>query len=55
MFDLEKQKEMEIFKMVSILQQIELPDIELLARDANTLLIRKKREEIEKQQAVKAG
>lgn len=47
MYDLDSQKEMEINKMVTILQQIELSDIELLTRDANTLLMRKKREEME--------
>lgn len=46
MLDMDVQKEREIEKMVSILQQIELPDIELLTRDANTLLMRKKLEEM---------
>ncbi|WP_166434614.1 hypothetical protein [Enterocloster lavalensis] len=41
------QKEMEINKMVTILQQIDVSDIELLTRDANTLLMRKKRAEME--------
>lgn len=54
MLKLEATKEFEISKMVSILQQIELPDIELLIRDANTLLMRKKRVEMEKEQQ-KAG
>lgn len=48
MFDLEPKKEQEISKIVAILQQIELADIELLTRDANTLLMRKKREENKK-------
>lgn len=47
MLNMDTQKEQEISKMVSILQQIELSDIELLTRDANTLLMRKKREEME--------
>lgn len=41
------QKEMEINKMVTILQQIDVSDIELLTRDANTLLMRLKRAEME--------
>lgn len=49
MIKLEIQKEQEINKMVTILQQIELTDIELLTRDANTLLMRKKREEMKSQ------
>lgn len=40
MMDLEIQKEQEIKKMVTILKQIDLPDIMLLNRDANTLLLR---------------
>lgn len=54
MLDLETRKKMEINKMVSVLIQIDLEDIELLNRDANTLLMRKKREEMEKEQQ-KAG
>lgn len=42
MLNMELQKEQEINRMVTILQQIELTDIELLTRDANTLLMRKK-------------
>ncbi len=38
---LETKKEQEIENMVSILKQIDLPDIILLTRDANTLLMRK--------------
>lgn len=48
MFDINKNREQEIKKMVSILQQIDLPGICLLARDANTLLMRQ--QEIEKRQ-----
>lgn len=40
MFDLDVQKEKEIERMVTILKQIDLPDILLLSRDANTLLLR---------------
>ena len=40
MFIMEKEKEKEIKKMVSILKSIDLEDIQLLARDANTLLMR---------------
>lgn len=43
----EATKEQEIKKMVSILKQIDLPDILLLNRDANTLLMRQ--QEVEKQ------
>lgn len=49
MFDLESRKEQEIENMVSILKQIDLPDIFLLTRDANTLLMRQK--EAERKQA----
>ena len=42
MMDLEAKKEQEIKNMVTILEQIDLPDIILLTRDANTLLIRQK-------------
>lgn len=37
---LEARKEQEIKNMVAILKQIDLPDILLLTRDANTLLMR---------------
>ncbi|QQR02260.1 MULTISPECIES: hypothetical protein [Bacteria] len=47
MYNIESQKEQEINRMVTILQQIDVSDIELLTRDANTLLMRKKREEME--------
>ncbi len=47
MYNIESQKEQEINRMVTILQQIDVSDIELLTRDANTLLMRKKRAEIE--------
>lgn len=42
MQSLEAEKQNEINNMVSILKQIELPDILLLTRDANTLLMRQK-------------
>lgn len=45
MMGLEVRKEQEIKNMVSILKQIELPDILLLSRDANTLLMRQKESE----------
>lgn len=47
MYNIENQKEQEINRMVTILQQIDVSDIELLTRDANTLLMRKKRAETE--------
>ena len=37
MLNLEEKKEAEIKNMVDILKQIDLPDILLLTRDANTL------------------
>lgn len=42
MQDIKIKKEQEIKNMVSILEQIDLPDILLLTRDANTLLLRQK-------------
>lgn len=45
MMDLEVKKEKEIQNMVTILRQIDLPDILLLTRDANTLLMRQKEAE----------
>lgn len=45
MTGLEVRKEQEIKNMVTILKQIELPDILLLTRDANTLLMRQKESE----------
>lgn len=45
MLNLEIEKEQEIKNMVSILEQIDLPDILLLSRDANTLLMRKQETE----------
>lgn len=42
---LEAKKEKEIENLVSILKQIDLPDIILLSRDANTLLMRQKEAE----------
>lgn len=50
MLNMDTQKEQEISKMVTILQQIDVSDIELLTRDANTLLMRKKREDMENSQ-----
>lgn len=45
MMSLEIQKEQEIKNMVSILEQIDLPGIMLLTRDANTLLMRQREAE----------
>lgn len=42
MLNLEAEKEQEIKKIVSILEQIDLSDIILLTRDANTLLMRQR-------------
>lgn len=42
MMDLDTRKEQEIENMVTILKQIDLPDILLLTRDANTLLLRQR-------------
>lgn len=53
MFDMEKQKEKEINNIVSVLKQIDLPSIQLLTRDANTLLMRQQAEE--ERNATKAG
>ena len=47
MMDLETKKEQEIKNMVTILEQIDLPDIILLTRDANTLLMRQKEAELQ--------
>lgn len=52
MMGLEVKKEQEIKNMVSILKQIELPDILLLSRDANTLLMRQKESENIKEKEV---
>ena len=49
MMDLEVQKKQEIKNMVTILEQIDLPDIILLTRDANTLLMRQKEAEAQEQ------
>lgn len=49
MMNLEAKKEQEIKNMVTILKQIDLPDIILLTRDANTLLMRQKEAETQKQ------
>lgn len=45
MMSLEARKQQEIENMVTILKQIDLPDIILLTRDANTLLMRQKEAE----------
>lgn len=45
MMGIEDRKKQEIANMVTILKQIELPDILLLTRDANTLLMRQKTSE----------
>lgn len=42
MLGLEEKKQQEIKNMVAILKQIDLPDIILLTRDANTLLLRQR-------------
>lgn len=47
MLNMDAQKEQEINRIVTILQQIDVSDIELLTRDANTLLMWKKRTEME--------
>lgn len=52
MMNLELRKEQEIQKMVSILEQIDLSDILLLARDANTLLMRQKEAEERNKKAI---
>ena len=49
MMNLEAKKEQEIKNMVTILEQIDLPDIILLTRDANTLLMRQKEAEEQEQ------
>ena len=49
MINLEVKKEQEIKNMVTILEQIDLPDIILLTRDANTLLMRQKEAEAQEQ------
>ncbi len=45
MLILEQKKEQEIKNMVTVLEQIDLPDIILLTRDANTLLMRQREAE----------
>ena len=49
MMNLEAKKEQEIKNMVTIREQIDLPDIILLTRDANTLLMRQKEAEAQEQ------
>ena len=49
MMNLEAKKEQEIKNMETILEQIDLPDIILLTRDDNTLLMRQKEAETQKQ------
>lgn len=46
MLKIEEKKQQEIKHMVSILEQIELPDILLLTRDANTLLLRQQEAQV---------
>jgi len=56
MMGLESKKEREIQNMVQILEQIDLPGILLLTRDANTLLMRQKESEnMEQQEPEKAA
>ena len=50
MFDLDNQKEQEINRIVTILKQIDLQDILLLTRDANTLLLRQ--QEVSRQEDI---
>lgn len=50
MYNLDAKKEQEINKIVATLQQLDLTDINLLNRDASTLLARKNRAELESQQ-----
>ena len=52
MMNLEAKKEQEIKNMVTILEQIDLPDIILLTRDANTLLMRQKEAEAQEQRVM---
>lgn len=52
MMNLEEKKEQEIKNMVTILKQIDLPDIILLTRDANTLLMRQKEAKAAKRSAM---
>lgn len=52
MLDLEKKKRQEINNMVAILEQINLPDIILLTRDANTLLLRQQAEMLKVREAM---
>ena len=49
MMNLEAKKEQEIKNLVTILELIDLPDIILLTRDANTLLMRQKEAEAQEQ------
>ena len=52
MLNMTAKKKNEIKHMVKILEQIDLPDILLLTRDANTLLMRQK--EAEKERKMRA-
>lgn len=52
MQDVETKKEQEIERMVSIVKQIDLPDISLLIRDANTLLLRQREAEKHKNRKI---
>lgn len=51
MLNMTAKKKNEIKHMVKILEQIDLPDILLLTRDANTLLMRQKEAEKERKNA----
>lgn len=51
--ELEVKKEKEIKNLVSVLEQIDLPGILLLTRDANTLLMRQK--EVERTENERKG
>lgn len=55
MMGIEDRKKQEIANMVTILKQIELPDILLLTRDANTLLMRQKTSENQRNPAEQLG
>lgn len=53
MLNIEKEKKQEIDKMVSITEQLDIVDIQLLLRDANTLLLRQR--VVEDRENKKAG
>ena len=52
MSELDAKKKQEIKRMVAILEQIDLPGILVLSRDANTLLIRQQEAEKQMEKAV---